>query len=74
MRLFLQEGGVCIFMGNIIFTVIGILVGLAAGFVFGVIYRKKVAEKEIGSAELEATRLINEAIQTCTKGDFLSIY
>ena len=39
-------------MGNIIPIVIGILVGLAAGFVFGVVYRKKVAEKEIGSAEL----------------------
>ena len=51
-------------MGNIIFTVIGVLVGLAAGFIFGVIYRKKVAEKEIGSAELEATRLINEAIHS----------
>ena len=51
-------------MGNPIFIVIGVLVGLAAGFVFGVVYRKKVAEKEIGSAELEATRLINEAIHS----------
>ena len=51
-------------MGNVIFTVIGVVVGLAAGFVFGVIYRKNVAEKEIGSAELEATRLINEAIHS----------
>jgi len=51
-------------MGNIIPIVIGALVGLVAGFVFGVIYRKNVAEKEIGSAELEATRLINEAIHS----------
>ena len=51
-------------MGNIITIVIGVVVGLAAGFVFGVIYRKNVAEKEIGSAELEATRLINEAIHS----------
>ena len=51
-------------MGNIIFTVIGVLVGLVAGFVIGMLYRKKVAEKEIGSAELEATRLINEAIHS----------
>ena len=51
-------------MGNIIPIVIGALVGLAAGFVFGVVYRKNVAEKEIGSAELEATRLINEAIHS----------
>ena len=33
------------------------------GFVGGIVYRKKVAEREIGSAEAEATRLINEAIR-----------
>ena len=49
---------------EIIFIVIGTLVGLGAGFAGGVIYRKKVAEKEIGSAELEATRLLNEAIRS----------
>ena len=32
-------------------------------FFLGVIYRKKVAEREIQSAEAEATRLINEAIK-----------
>ena len=52
-------------MGNsIIFAVIGIVAGLAIGFFAGMIYRKKVAEREIGSAELEATRLINEAIRS----------
>ena len=49
---------------NILFIVIGILVGLAVGFVIGMVYRKKVAEREIGSAEMEATRLINEAIRS----------
>ena len=47
--------------------IIAILVGvvcLALGFVIGMLYRKKVAEREIGSAELEATRLINEAIRS----------
>lgn len=39
-----------------VFAVIG-------GFVGGIVYRKKVAEREIGSAEAEATRLINEAIR-----------
>jgi len=39
------------------------LVCLALGFVIGMVYRKKVAEREIGSAEAEATRLINEAIR-----------
>ena len=51
-------------MVNIIAIVAGVLVGLAAGFVIGMVYRKKVAEKEIGSAEMEATRLINEAIRS----------
>ena len=37
----------------------GIIIGCAVGFA----YRKKVAEREIGSAEAEATRLINEAIR-----------
>ncbi len=40
-------------------TAVGILIGCAIGFA----YRKKVAEREIGSAEAEATRLINEAIR-----------
>ena len=40
------------------------VVGIGLGFVFGVGYRKKFAEREIGSAEQEATRLINEAIRS----------
>ena len=43
---------------------VGILVVLGAGFGLGVGYRKKVAEREIGSAEAEATRLLNEAIRS----------
>ena len=53
-----------LFMVNVIAIVAGVLAGLAAGFVLGMVYRKKVAEKEIGSAEMEATRLINEAIRS----------
>ena len=53
------------------FHVISFLLGIAAGlvvfgalfFVLGVTYRKKVAEKEVGSAEEEAKRIINEAIR-----------
>ena len=52
-----------LFMGNIIPIVIGALVGLAAGFVFGVIYRKNVAEKEIGSAELQAKKILEDGIK-----------
>ena len=48
----------------IILIVVAAIVGLAAGFGGGVVYRKKVAEREIGSAEAEATRLINEAIRS----------
>ncbi len=33
-------------------------------FFLGISYRKKVAEKEIGSAEAEATRIINDAIKS----------
>ena len=46
-----------------LFAILGLLVGLAIGAVIGIIYRKKVAEQTIGSAEAEATRLINEAIR-----------
>ena len=53
------------------FDLITFLLGIAAGFivggvlffVLGITYRKKVAEKEIGSAEEEAKRIINEAIK-----------
>jgi len=44
--------------------VVGTLVGIGLGFGLGVAYRKKFAEREIGSAEAEATRLINEAIRS----------
>ena len=37
---------------TIIAAIIGIVVGLGIGVVVGITYRKKVAEKEIGSAEL----------------------
>ena len=48
----------------IILIALGVVAGVAAGFGSGVVYRKKVAEREIGSAEAEATRLINEAIRS----------
>ena len=51
-------------MVTTIIAIVCALVGIAIGFVAGVVYRKNVAEKEIGSAEMEATRLINEAIRS----------
>jgi len=49
---------------NLFLAIALIVVGVIAGFGFGIVYRKKVAEREIGSAEAEATRLINEAIRS----------
>ncbi len=48
----------------IILIVLGVAVAALIGFFAGVTYRKKVGEREIGSAEQEATRLINEAIRS----------
>ena len=49
---------------EIVLIVVGAAVCIAVGFGLGVGYRKKVGEREIGSAEQEATRLINEAIRS----------
>ena len=52
-------------------TPMQIIIGVAAcvlvfiiAFILGVTYRKKVAEREISSAEEEAKRIVNEAIKT----------
>ena len=42
----------------------GFIIGAILFFLVGVAYRKKVAEKEIGSAEEEAKRIINESIKS----------
>ena len=47
----------------VILIAVAAVVGIGMGFVSGMTYRKKVAEREIGSAEMEATRIINEAIR-----------
>ena len=47
-----------------VLMLVGFIVVAFIGFFLGVSYRKKVAEKEIGSAETEATRIINEAIKS----------
>ncbi len=47
----------------VVLIVVGTLVGVGIGFAVGMTYRKKFAEREIGSAEEEATRIINEAIR-----------
>ena len=47
----------------IVSAILLVLIGII-GFVAGFAYRKKIAEKEIGSAEEEATRILNDAIKT----------
>ncbi len=48
-------------------VVSGIVAALVAGiicFLLGMSYRRKVAEAKIGSAEIEATRLVNDAMRS----------
>ena len=51
-------------MTKIIISIAAALVSLACGFLLGILYRKKVSEREITSAEEEAKRIINEGIKT----------
>ena len=48
---------------TLILALVGFAVGGVVFFIVGMTYRKKVAEKEIGTAEEEAKRIINEAIR-----------
>ena len=47
----------------IILPLAGFLIGAIVFFLLGISYRKHVAEREIGGAEEEAKRIINEAIR-----------
>ena len=49
---------------HIVLCLTAFLIGAIVFFFVGVGYRKKVAEREIGGAEAEARRLINEAIKS----------
>jgi len=49
---------------GIVLIIVGALVLAAVMFAVGIVYRKRVGEREIGSAEAEATRIINEAIRS----------
>ncbi len=48
----------------IIGTVVLLVIVAIAAFLLGVLYRKKVSEREISSAEEEAKRIINESIKS----------
>ena len=49
---------------GVIVALIAAVIGVGAGYFIGYNNRKKTAEAQIGSAEAEATRLVNEAIKT----------
>ena len=49
---------------TIILAVVSAVVFGVLGFAFGNLYRKKVAEAKIGSANEEALRIVNQAVQT----------
>ncbi len=49
---------------KVILTLVGLFVGAGIMFPVAVNYRKRTAEKEIGSAEEEAKRIINESIKS----------
>ena len=49
---------------QIVFVVVGILICAVIFFLIGMFYRKKVAEREITSAEEEAKRIINDSIKS----------
>ncbi|MGN1162185.1 MAG: ribonuclease Y [Candidatus Fimenecus sp.] len=49
---------------TVVIAVVSAVVFGALGFVLGGIHRKRVAEAEIGSANEEALRIVNQAVQT----------
>ena len=49
---------------EIVLIVLGAAAAAGIGFGLGIAYRKRVGEREISSAEAEATRIINEAIRS----------
>ncbi len=51
-------------LGWIIGTVVVVVIVAVVMFLMGVLYRKKVSEREISSAEEEARRIINESIKS----------
>ena len=63
-RKILKRMEVCLRPMPTFLWIIILLVLAAAGFAGGTVYRKKVAEREISSAEDEAKRIINDAIKS----------
>ena len=49
-------------MHEALYAIIGAAAGLLLGVIFGILYRKKIAEKAIGSAEEQAKKIVNDAM------------
>ena len=49
---------------KLVLVIIAMTVVFVIAFILGIIYRKKVSEREIQSAEEQATRIINDAIKS----------
>ena len=49
---------------QIVLIVLGAILLAGISFFAGIIYRKKVGEREIGSAEEQATKIINDALRS----------
>ena len=60
----IDDGGVSMSAFQIVLMILLPVVGLAAGFFCGFLYRKNVSEKVIGSAEAKARDIVNDAIKT----------
>ncbi len=48
---------------TVVAVIVGVLAGLGGGFALGIAYRKRVAETEIGSAELQAKKILEDGIK-----------
>lgn len=51
-------------METVIAALISGIACLACGFALGVVYRKKVGEAEIGSAEIQARKILEDGIRS----------
>ena len=48
---------------EVLYAVLGAVGGIVLGIILGIIIRKKIAEKQIGSAEEQAKKLLEDAIK-----------
>jgi len=47
----------------VISVIVALVLGAVGGFFIGIIYRKKISEAEIGSAEEQAKKIVDEAVK-----------